>query len=161
MKNTAEKIYTLDDLKQVIQNWQQTGKQVVFTNGCFDIVHLGHIDYLEKARQKGDKLVVGLNSDSSVKTLKGESRPVIPEYARARMLAALEFVDAVVLFDENTPKSLIEALKPDILTKGNDYTVENIVGADFVLAQGGKVETLPLVDGFSTSQIIEKIKQFM
>jgi D-glycero-beta-D-manno-heptose 1-phosphate adenylyltransferase len=161
MKNTAEKIYTLTDLKNVIKNWQTEGKQVVFTNGCFDIVHLGHIDYLEKARQKGDKLVVGLNSDASVKVLKGETRPVIPEYARARMLAALEFVDAVVLFSENTPQTLIEDLKPDVLTKGNDYAIENIVGADFVLKNGGKVETLPLVDGFSTSQIIEKIKQSM
>jgi D-glycero-beta-D-manno-heptose 1-phosphate adenylyltransferase len=161
MKNTAEKIYALEDLKKVLKNWQDEGKKVVFTNGCFDIVHLGHIDYLEKAHQKGDKLVVGLNTDASVKRLKGETRPVIPEYARARMLAALEFVDAVVLFAENTPQALIETLKPDVLTKGNDYALENIVGADFVLANGGKVETLPLVDGFSTSQIIEKIKQSM
>jgi rfaE bifunctional protein nucleotidyltransferase chain/domain len=156
---SSQKIYTLADLINVREQWREEGKKVVFTNGCFDIVHLGHIDYLEKAREKGDKLIVGLNTDASVSKLKGETRPVVAEYARARMMAAFEFVDAVVFFAEETPLCLIEQLKPDILTKGSDYTVENIVGADFVLKLGGKVETLDLVEGYSTTQLIEKIKK--
>jgi rfaE bifunctional protein nucleotidyltransferase chain/domain len=154
---TKDKIYTLSNLLEKRKNWKQNNQKVVFTNGCFDIVHLGHIDYLEKAKQKGDILVVGLNSDASVKRLKGEKRPIMPQYARERMLAALAFVDAVVLFEEDTPKELIETICPDILVKGSDYEVKNIVGSDFVLKNGGKVETLDLVEGFSTSQIIEKI----
>jgi rfaE bifunctional protein nucleotidyltransferase chain/domain len=156
---TSDKIQTLLQATAVIRNWQREGKKVVFTNGCFDIVHLGHIDYLEKARAKGDKLVVGVNADDSVKRLKGETRPIISEYARARMMSAFVFVDMVVIFGEDTPLCLIEALKPDILTKGSDYSVENIVGADFVIKNGGKVETIDLVEGYSTSRIIEKIKQ--
>jgi len=147
------------NLQVLLQEWREANQKIVFTNGCFDIVHLGHIDYLEKARLKGDKLVVGLNSDASVKRLKGASRPIISEYPRARMLAALAFVDAVVFFEEDMPLSLIEAIKPDILTKGDDYTPENIVGADFVIGRGGRVETIALVKGYSTSQIIEKIKE--
>ena len=157
--NTSSKIYTLDQLKPVLDNWRKDGLKIVFTNGCFDIVHLGHIDYLEKARNKGDKLVLGLNTDNSVQRLKGESRPIVAEYPRARMMAALEFVDAVILFDEDTPLWLIQQVKPDILTKGDDYCVENIVGADFVIQHGGKVETIELVKGFSTSNIVEKIKK--
>ena len=139
-------------------DWQRADQKVVFTNGCFDIVHLGHIDYLEKARALGDRLVLGLNTDASVGRLKGPSRPVVNEYARARLMAALAFVDTVILFDEPTPKALIEALKPDILVKGDDYSIENIVGADFVMRNGGSVETVPLVKGYSTTGLIEKIK---
>jgi rfaE bifunctional protein nucleotidyltransferase chain/domain len=142
-----------------VADWQAAGQQVVFTNGCFDIVHLGHIDYLEKARALGDRLVVGLNTDASVSRLKGPLRPVVQEHARARLIAALAFVDTVILFDEPTPQALIEALRPDILTKGDDYTIETIVGAEFVLANGGAVKTIPLVQGYSTTQLIEKIKQ--
>lgn len=131
---------------------------MVFTNGCFDIVHLGHIDYLEKARALGDRLVLGLNTDASVSRLKGPGRPVVDEYARARLMAALSFVDTVILFDEPTPQALIEALKPDILVKGDDYTVETIVGADFVINKGGEVKTVALVKGYSTTALIEKIK---
>lgn len=156
---TSEKIYSLADLIKVREKWRAEGQKVVFTNGCFDIVHLGHIDYLEKARVKGDKLIVGLNTDASVRKLKGETRPVVEEYARARMMAAFAFVDAVVFFGEDTPLCLIEQLKPDILTKGSDYSVENIVGADFVINSGGKVETLDLVEGYSTTKLIEKIKK--
>jgi rfaE bifunctional protein nucleotidyltransferase chain/domain len=160
MLNTSKKIFSLSDLQSQVKTWQNQNEKVVFSNGCFDIVHLGHIDYLEKARNLGNKLVVGLNTDASVKRLKGEKRPIVPEYARARMLAAMEFVDAVCFFEEDTPKSLIEAICPDILVKGDDYKVENIVGADFVLAHGGEVKTISLVDGFSTSKIIDKIKNF-
>jgi D-glycero-beta-D-manno-heptose 1-phosphate adenylyltransferase len=129
------------------------------SNGCFDIVHLGHIDYLEKARALGQRLVLGLNTDASVSCIKGPLRPVVNEYARARLMAALEFVDAVTLFGEPTPLELIEAIRPDVLVKGDDYTVATIVGADFVLARGGRVETVALVPGYSTSSLIERIKQ--
>ena len=161
MQTSSQKILSQEALAEQVRAWQVQGEKVVFTNGCFDIVHLGHIDYLEKARALGGKLVVGINTDASVKRLKGESRPVVDEYARCRMIAALAFVDAVCLFDEDTPKSLIEKISPDILTKGSDYTPKNIVGADFVVAKGGEVKTIDLVEGFSTSKIIDKIKSFL
>ena len=129
---TETKILSLDEAIKKAADWQRAGQKVVFTNGCFDIVHLGHIDYLEKARALGDRLVLGLNTDASVSALKGPGRPVVSEYARARLMAALAFVDTVILFDESTPQALIEALKPDILVRGDDYTPETIVGADFV-----------------------------
>ncbi len=155
---TESKIQTKQQAKEQVKQWQSEGKKIVFTNGCFDIVHLGHIDYLEKARNLGDKLVLGLNTDASVRRLKGPSRPIVNEYARARMMSAFEFVDTVILFDEPTPKELIETLCPNILVKGDDYTVENIVGADFVIANGGEVKTVALVNGYSTTSIIKKIK---
>ncbi len=155
---TEQKIISRAEAVSLVNSWQSNGQQVVFTNGCFDIVHLGHIDYLEKARNLGGRLVLGLNTDASVSRLKGPSRPVVNEYARARLMAALAFVDAVVLFDEPTPLELIEALGPDILVKGDDYTIENIVGADFVVSRGGAVKTIALVQGYSTSKLIEKIK---
>ena len=156
---TESKIKTIEEAQTEVQKWQKDDKKIVFTNGCFDIVHLGHIDYLEKARNLGDKLVLGLNTDASVKRLKGELRPVVNEYARARMMAAFEFIDTVILFDEETPLAVIETLKPDILVKGDDYTTETIVGANFVLANGGKVETIALVKGYSTTALIKKIKE--
>ena len=159
MPNSSQKILSQARLKEQIQAWQKEGLKVVFSNGCFDIVHLGHIDYLEKASQMGDKLVIGLNSDSSVKELKGEGRPINAEYARSRMLAALGFVDGVTIFGEETPKQLIAYLVPDVLVKGSDYEVKDIVGADTVIAHGGEVKTIDLVEGFSTTQLIEKIKQ--
>ena len=148
----------LAQAKNQVADWQALGQKVVFTNGCFDIVHLGHIDYLEKAKALGQKLVLGLNTDASVGRIKGPSRPVVNEYARARMMAALAFIDLVVFFDEATPKELIENLKPNILVKGNDYSIQQIVGADFVLANGGSVQTIDLVEGYSTTKLIEKIK---
>jgi rfaE bifunctional protein nucleotidyltransferase chain/domain len=138
--------------------WRAEGQRLVFTNGCFDIVHLGHIDYLEKAHNLGQRLILGLNTDASVSRIKGPLRPVVNEYARARLMAALAFVDLVVLFDEPTPLELIEAVRPDILVKGDDYTVATIVGADFVLDRGGRVETVSLVPGYSTTKLIERIK---
>lgn len=130
-------------------------QKIVFTNGCFDIIHLGHIQYLAQARELGDLLVVGLNTDLSVKRLKGESRPVNPEFARAIVLAALQFVDFVILFDEDTPLNLIHTISPDFLVKGGDYSIDQIVEADFVIKKGGKVITLPFVEGFSSSNIIQ------
>jgi len=156
---TEKKILDLDQLLEQVNKWKATDKKIVFTNGCFDIIHLGHIDYLEKAHSKGDVLVVGLNTDTSVKNLKGPERPVFDQYARSRMLAAFSFVDVVVLFDEDTPYELIRKIKPDILIKGKDYEVRNIVGADIVMENGGKVLTIELVEGHSTSNVINKIKK--
>ena len=155
---TASKIKSRTEASELIRQWRADGLSVVFTNGCFDILHLGHVDYLERAKALGDRLVVALNTDQSVQRLKGPERPVVNESSRARVMAALQFVDLVVLFDEETPLELIEALKPDILVKGGDYTVETIVGADFVIARGGKVVPLPLVDGYSTTTFVNKIK---
>ncbi len=154
---TSDKICSRDEAVQRVAQWHQEGKRVVFTNGCFDIVHLGHIDYLEKARALGDRLILGLNTDASVSRIKGPLRPVVDQYARARLMAALSFVDVVTLFDEPTPLELIEAVKPTILVKGDDYTVATIVGADFVLANDGRVETISLVPGYSTSALIDKL----
>lgn len=156
---TESKILTREQAIVQANQWRAERQQIVFTNGCFDIIHLGHIDYLEKARNLGDRLILGLNTDASVSCIKGPLRPVVNEYARSRLMAALAFVDAVTLFGEPTPIELIEALRPNVLVKGNDYTVATIVGADFVLAQGGRVETVALVPGYSTSTLIERIKQ--
>lgn len=136
---------------------RKNGKRIVFTNGCFDILHRGHVEYLSKAAAFGDVMVVGLNTDASVKRLKGPSRPVNDEYARAFVLAGLEFVSAVVLFDEDTPYNLIKKVQPDFLVKGSDYKPENIVGYDIVTAKGGKVVTVDLVEGYSTTKTIEKM----
>ena len=158
MEETKNKIKSKESLNKLVKSWQAAGHKVVFSNGCFDILHLGHIDYLEKARSCGDKLVIGLNSDDSVRLLKGESRPVNDEEARTRMLAALSFIDGVTVFKEETPKDLIEYLMPDVLVKGSDYSLDNIVGAKSVIANGGEVKTIDLVNGYSTTNIIEKIK---
>lgn len=157
--NSAAKIYTHETLASELQKWRAEGQKIVFTNGCFDLLHLGHVDYLEKARNLGDKLVVGLNTDASVKRLKGEERPLQDEMARARIMASLLFVDAVVLFDEDTPYNLIKFVQPDVLVKGDDYTPDNIVGADVVMAKGGEVKTVTLVKGYSTTNIVGKIKK--
>jgi rfaE bifunctional protein nucleotidyltransferase chain/domain len=155
--NQADKIVSVIDAAKLVAKWKLEG-EVVFTNGCFDILHLGHIDYLEKSRKLGTRLVVGLNTDASVKRLKGPERPLNNEYARARMLAALACTDAIILFDEATPLELITAISPDVLVKGSDYTVDKIVGADFVIEHGGTVKTIDLVEGYSTTGMIEKIK---
>ncbi len=153
---TSDKICSLAEATERAKNWKKQGEKIVFTNGCFDILHLGHADYLEKASKEGSKLIVGLNSDSSVRQLKGSSRPLNPEYARARLLAALQFVDSVVIFEQETPLELILQIMPDVLIKGGDYDLSNIVGAKEVHDNGGKVCTIPLVDGFSTTNILEK-----
>ena len=155
--NTTEKILSAADLVQRIAMWQFQLKKVVFTNGVFDILHPGHIEYLEKARALGDVLLVGLNSDASVARLK-PGRPYQNQDARAKLLAALQFVDCVTVFEEDTPARLIQQVKPAVLVKGADYTVDTIVGAEFVLAGGGTVETIELVAGESTTAIVEKIR---
>jgi rfaE bifunctional protein nucleotidyltransferase chain/domain len=142
-----------------VQKWRKADKQIVFTNGCFDILHYGHLHYLSAARDLGDRLIVGVNSAASVTRLKGPNRPIQDEHTRAMMMASLSFIDLVIFFEDDTPLSLIQSLMPDILVKGGDYTIENIVGADIVIKNGGKVTTLPFVDGYSTSLIEQKIKQ--
>lgn len=133
-------------------------RKIVFTNGCFDVLHYGHVRYLLEARKLGDLLVVGLNNDDSVRRLKGSTRPVNGENERAFVLAALSCVDYVSLFEEDTPEELIKIVRPDLLVKGGDYTIDNIVGADFVQRNGGVVTTIPFVEGFSSTRIIEQLK---
>ena len=133
-------------------------KKIVFTNGCFDLIHLGHIEILARSSDFGDKLIIGVNSDLSIKKLKGENRPIIEESSRIKQLSALEFVDAVILFDEDTPLKLIESIKPDVITKGGDYTAKNVVGNEVVSQKKGEVVIIPLTKGFSTTSILNKIK---
>lgn len=147
---------TRAQLPATLAEWRAQGRKVVFTNGCFDLLHLGHVDYLEQARHLGDALVVGLNTDESVSRLK-PGRPIQDETARARILASLAFVDAVVLFGEPTPLVLIDLVQPNVLVKGNDYAIDGIVGHELVLNRGGQVLTVPLVPGYSTSRIVERI----
>jgi rfaE bifunctional protein nucleotidyltransferase chain/domain len=154
----SAKVKDLTQLKYTIAAWKIRSCKVVFTNGCFDILHVGHVTYLEDAKAQGDKLVVAINSDESVRKLKGEERPLNHENDRAKVLSALGFVDAVIIFSEETPLSLITELNPDVLVKGGDWPVDKIVGADHVLKSGGEVKSLPFVSGYSTSAIIEKIK---
>ena len=153
-----EKIYDkiLDDksLDKKLNLWREEGRTIVFSNGCFDILHRGHVEYLSKAADLGDILIIGLNTDDSVRRLKGPSRPVNDEKARAVVLAALESVDAIMFFEEDTPYNLIKRVQPDVLVKGKDYKAEDIVGYDIVTAKGGKVETIELVEGFSTTNIL-------
>jgi rfaE bifunctional protein nucleotidyltransferase chain/domain len=157
-KTLLSKISDLSKLKVSIGAWKSEGKKVVFTNGVFDLLHIGHITYMAKAAELGDKLVIGLNSDSSVKRIKGEDRPVNDQNSRAALLAALFFVDAIVVFEEDTPINVITALMPDILVKGADYSIENIVGAKEVIANGGEVKTINFVEGYSSTSIIQKIR---
>jgi len=157
IESTVNKIVDPEKFDLQVKNWQQKGMKVVFSNGCFDILHPGHVDYLERARKLGDKLVIGLNSDTSVRRIKGDGRPIVAEEGRAKVLAGLQFVDLITLFEEDTPLRLIENTIPDILVKGSDYSVDQIVGADIVINKGGKVETLPLVEGYSTTLIMNKI----
>jgi rfaE bifunctional protein nucleotidyltransferase chain/domain len=150
----------LDSRKHLAQRcaaWKASGQTVVFTNGCFDILHRGHLEYLAHAAGMGNRLVIGVNTDASVKRLKGPLRPVISESDRLFALASLLVVDAVCLFDEDTPAEMIEAVRPDVLAKGGDYTIDTIVGAREVLARGGRVEVIPFVEGYSTTGLIEKI----
>ena len=153
-----QKIMDLAKAQSMIASWKVLGKTVAFTNGCFDILHEGHIFSLSAAAKEADYLVVGLNSDASVKRLKGESRPVNTQHSRALLLASLLMVDAVVIFEEDTPFELITALKPDVLVKGGDYTIEQIVGSKEVMANGGRVVINPIVEGFSTTGLIQQIK---
>src|SRR6201996_7066811 len=157
-KTLLNKILDLKSSENRVKTWQAEGEKVVFTNGVFDLLHIGHITYMAKAADLGDKLIIGLNADSSVKRLKGNDRPVNDQDNRAALLAALFFVDAVVIFEEDTPLNLITTLMPDILVKGADYSIANIVGAKEVMANGGEVKTIALVEGYSSTSIIKKIK---
>lgn len=153
----SSKILDREQLRRACALWNFKEMKVVFTNGCFDILHLGHIEYLAKAANLGDVLVIGMNSDHSVHRIKGDSRPINDEHSRSMVLASLEFVTAVVLFDEETPYELIKIIQPDILVKGRDYKIKEIVGHDIVLAKGGKVKTIELTPGYSTTGIEQKI----
>lgn len=153
----AHKISELPDLLQKVANWKQQGQKIVFTNGCFDLLHAGHVTYLEGAKKRGDRLILGLNTDRSVSALKGPTRPVVNEKDRARVLAALESVDAVILFDEDTPLDLINAIQPNIIAKGSDYTADQVVGGKEVLSWGGEIALIDLVEGRSTTNLIKKM----
>lgn len=154
----SAKICEQKNLSSFIAEWRYMRSRVVFTNGCFDVLHFGHACYLAKAKDLGDKMIIGLNSDISVRKLKGETRPINNQHDRAMLLASLQFVDAIVVFDEDTPERLIKEIKPDVLVKGGDYSFDTIVGAEFVSSYGGKVVTIPLVEGLSSTKIISKMK---
>lgn len=151
------KIFSRVKLNKQAEDWKSRGERLVFTNGCFDLLHLGHVSYLEEAANLGDRLIVGLNSDASVKRLKGEKRPLQNEESRLHILASLACVDAVCVFEEDTPLELIKSVQPDILVKGGDYKIEDIVGHEYVLKQGGQVKTIPIIEGHSTTSIEQKI----
>lgn len=150
-------VYRKEDLFTTLNQWRFKEEKIVFTNGCFDILHRGHTDYLAKAASLGSKFIIGLNTDASVKRLKGKNRPVNPEYARAFVLASLIYTDKIILFEEDTPLELIRYIQPDILVKGSDYSPENIIGYDIVKAKGGKIMTIDLTEGYSTTSILNKI----
>lgn len=153
-----EKIFDAESIKPPLARWRLKGQKIVFTNGCFDIMHLGHISYLSQAASLGDKLIVGLNTDRSVQAIKGSQRPIQDEKSRSQIMASLAFVSAVILFDNDTPLNLIELIRPEILVKGGDYTVETVVGADFVIKNGGEVKLLEFIPGYSTSALEKKIR---
>jgi len=157
-KQLSQKIFSAGELKLQLKRWDLLGKKIVFTNGVFDILHRGHIQILSEAATYADILIVGVNSDSSVKRLKGNSRPINAENSRALILAALIMVDAVIIFEEDTPLELIKLIRPDVLVKGGDYTLDTIVGAKEVIENNGEVKIIPLEEGFSTTGIINKFK---
>jgi rfaE bifunctional protein nucleotidyltransferase chain/domain len=159
IESIHSKIHTWETLKTQVATWQEQGKKIVFSNGCFDLVHKGHIDYLNRAADLGDILVMGLNTDASVSNLKGPHRPIQDEQSRLLIMAALQCVSAVVLFNEETPYDLIKLVQPDVLVKGSDYQPENIVGYDIVTSKGGTVKTIDFLPGYSTSAIEKRIKE--
>jgi len=155
----TEKIKDRENLVKQVAEWKSEGKKIVFTNGCFDILHRGHLQILSDSAEAGDKLVVGLNTDSSVRKLKGSHRPVNEQSFRAMMMASIQIVDAVTLFEEDTPLELILALEPDVIVKGGDYTIDQIVGGEEVIKRGGEIRIVPFVKGYSTSALIEAIQK--
>lgn len=155
----TKKVQDWSKAAKTVQKWQNNGLEVVFTNGCFDLVHFGHLAYLTEAAAQGQKLVLGLNSDASVARLKGAHRPIKDQKNRSYLLASLEMVDLVVLFEEDTPLELIQTIQPDVLVKGGDWSIEEIVGSALVLAKGGSVKSLTFVDGYSTTNLEQKIKK--
>lgn len=159
-KKIEGKIQNLEQGIETVQDWKSQNEKVVFTNGCFDLLHLGHIDYLAKAKDLGSKLIIGVNSSESVSRLKGPTRPIKSTESRSTMLAAFEFVDLILVFGEDTPLNLITNLKPNILVKGGDYTLDTIVGAKQVEQYGGEVKVIPFLKGYSTTNIVTKIQSF-
>ena len=153
----TDKIKTQDELIPILDRLRKQGKKVVFTNGCFDILHVGHVRYLKEAKGYGDILVVAVNSDLSVKSIKGDKRPIVSQSERAEVVAALEMVDYVTMFDEDTPYNIIKKLQPDVLIKGGDWTIDKIIGRDIVEARGGKVIAIPFIEGASTTGIVERV----
>jgi rfaE bifunctional protein nucleotidyltransferase chain/domain len=153
------KLKTIGEVAEITARAKQHGKTVVFTNGCFDLLHRGHIHILRQAKSQGDLLIVALNSDQSIKSIKGPSRPITPELDRVELIAAMEMVDYVVVYDEADPYNLIAAIKPNVLAKGGDWSADKIVGADIVEQNGGRVAVIPYLQGFSTTEIIERIRQ--
>lgn len=154
---TGKKLVNIEEASKIAKDLKEKGERIVFTNGCFDILHVGHIQLLEKAKSFGDVLIVGLNSDNSVKRIKGEERPINPEEDRARILGALEIVDYIIIFNENSPLETIKKIRPDILVKGGDWTLDKVIGRDIVESYGGKVEVIDLLENRSTTQILTKI----
>ncbi len=159
MKNFEKKIIKSSlDLQKIIKTWKKGNQKIVFTNGCFDILHLGHIKILSESKRLGDKLVVGLNNDESVKILKGKNRPVNNNYQRSMMLAALSFVDLIVFFEEETPYNLIKLVMPNVITKGGDYEEKDVIGGDLIVSMGGEINIIPLLPNLSSSKLIRKYK---
>lgn len=156
-----EKIKNLNALKKIVSNLKKIRKKIVFTNGCFDLLHYGHVKYLEEAKKRGNVLIVAVNSDASVKKIKGKNRPIVNEKDRVSLIAALESVDYVVIFNEETPLKVIKALKPDVIVKGADWNKKNIVGKDFILSYGGRVSIIKLIKGRSTTNLIKKIAKIL
>ena len=152
------KILDKERLLVKLTDWKEENKKIVFTNGCFDLIHLGHIEVIARSADLGDILIIGVNTDNSIKRLKGKNRPIVEEISRAKQLAALEFVDAVVLFDQDTPIDLIKMINPNIITKGGDYNTDQVIGNDIVSQNDGEVVIIPLTQGYSTTSILEKIK---
>ena len=152
------KILDKERLLVKLTDWKEENKKIVFTNGCFDLIHLGHIEVIARSADLGDILIIGVNTDNSIKRLKGKNRPIVEEISRAKQLAALEFVDAVVFFDEDTPIDLIKVINPNVITKGGDYNTDQVIGNDIVTQNDGEVVIIPLTRGYSTTSILEKIK---
>ncbi|MBU0487572.1 MAG: D-glycero-beta-D-manno-heptose 1-phosphate adenylyltransferase [Bacteroidetes bacterium] len=159
LETIQNKILSAHNISTLVREWKQQGKKIVFTNGCFDILHYGHVFYLARAAEEGDILIVGVNSDISVRNIKGKDRPLTKETARFFQVASLQMVSAVVPFDDNTPFNLIDLIRPDVLVKGADYKPENIVGYDIVMQNGGKVVTVEIAEGFSTTGILDLLKK--
>ena len=152
------KILDKERLLVKLTDWKEEDKKIVFTNGCFDLIHLGHIEVIARSADLGDILIIGVNTDNSIKRLKGKNRPIVEEISRAKQLAALEFVDAVVFFDQDTPMDLIKMINPNVITKGGDYNTDQVIGNDIVTQNNGEVVIIPLTQGYSTTSILEKIR---
>jgi rfaE bifunctional protein nucleotidyltransferase chain/domain len=158
LNKLQSKIYTLDQLIDKVSNWKDQNKKIVFTNGCFDLIHLGHVEVLARSSDLGDRLIVAINSDESIIKIKGKNRPIIEEESRVKQIAALDFVDAVILFNQDTPINIISSITPNVITKGGDYKISDVVGYEIVQKNNGEVVIIPLTQGYSTTSILDKIK---